>query len=355
MMKEFVAKVSMIFLLFCMPIIQKGFVMGGYYVHASEKKEVVNVYSARKEYLIRPLVKIFEKKHGIKVNIVSGKAKALQKRLELEGRNTFADVLLTVDAGNLYRAKIKNLTKSINSEKLNKLIPNDLRDIDGHWYGLSIRSRIIMYNPKTVNKKDLSTYENLAHSKWKGKICMRSSSYIYNHSLLASLITHLGEQESKKWAQSIVRNFSRNPKGNDRTQMTSVVLGECDITLANTYYLGKWMTSKNKNERKYSKKIKIFFPNQNNRGAHINISGAAITKYSKNIKNGIRFIEFLASDEAQELYAKTNHEYPIRENIEVSDIVKSWGYPFRTDKIELDKLGINNGIATRIFDEVNWQ
>jgi len=189
----------------------------------------------------------------------------------------------------------------------------------------------------------------------EGKICMRSSSNIYNQSLLASLITHLGEKKAKRWAQSIVKNFSRSPKGNDRTQMTSVVLGECDLTLANTYYLGKWMTSKNANEKKYSREIRVFFPNQNDRGAHVNISGAAITKYSKNTMNGIKFIEFLASNEAQELYAKSNHEYPIREDVQVSSIVKSWGYPFKIDKIDLDKLGINNAIATKIFDQVNWQ
>ena len=317
--------------------------------------QIVNVYSARKEYLIRPLIEVFEKNKKIKVNLVTGKAKALQKRLELEGKNTNADLLLTVDAGNLFSAKVKNLTKSIKSEKLNKLIPKNLRDSDGHWYGLSIRSRVIMYNPETVNKKDLSTYENLASTKWKGRVCMRSSNNIYNQSLLASLIAHLGKEKAKLWAYSVVKNFSRNPKGNDRTQMTSVVLGECDLTLANTYYLGKWITSKNKNERKYAKKIRVFFPNQDGRGAHINISGAAVTKYSKNTNNAIELIEFLAGHEAQELYAKTNHEYPIRENIEVSDIVKSWGYPFKTDKISLDKLGINNKVATRIFDEVNWQ
>ena len=318
-------------------------------------EKVVNVYSARKEYLIKPLLDAFEQKTNIKVNLVAGKAKALQKRLELEGKNTQADILLTVDAGNLYRAKIKNLTKSINSKKINRLVPENLRDPDGYWYGLSIRSRVIMYNPKTVKEKDLSTYEDLASSKWKNRICMRSSNNIYNQSLLSSLISHIGINEAKEWANSMVENFARSPKGNDRTQMTSVVLGECDLTLANTYYLGKWISSKKDKERNFANQIKVFFPNQDNRGAHINVSGASVVKYSKNTLNAIKLIEFLADDEAQKLYSEANHEYPIRENIGISDIVRSWGYPFKMDKINLENLGKKNGAAVQIFDQVNWQ
>ena len=317
--------------------------------------EEVNVYSARKGYLIKPLLNAFEKDMNIKVNVISGKAKTLQKRIEQEGRNTRADILLTVDAGNLYKAKYSNLLMKIKSNKLEKLVPEYLRDKDGYWYGLSIRSRVIMYNPKKVTKKDLSTYEDLSNSKWKGRICIRSSSNIYNQSLLASLISHVGKQKSQDWALGVVNNFSRKPKGNDRTQMTSVVLGQCDITLANTYYLGKWISSEKKKERKYAKRISVFFPNQEDRGAHINISGAAIVKYSKNYKNAIKLLEFLASDDAQELYAKSNHEYPIRDNINVSDIVQSWGYPFKKDKLNLEELGKNNNLAVQIFDKVNWQ
>jgi iron(III) transport system substrate-binding protein len=324
-------------------------------ISKSSSTNEVNIYSARKGYLLKPLLVEFEKDTNIKVNIISGKSKALQKRIEQEGQNTRADVLLTVDAGNLYKAKYDGLLQSINSEKLNKLIPSHLRDIDGYWYGLSIRSRVIMYNPKKVNVNELSTYEDLANPKWKGRICIRSSSNIYNQSLLASLVSHLGVNKAEDWARKVVENFSRKPKGNDRTQMTSVVLEECDITLANTYYLGKWITSEKKDERKYAKMIAVFFPNQINRGAHINISGAAIVKYSKNTDNALKLIEYLASKKAQELYAKANHEYPIRENIEVSDTVKSWGYPFKQDTLSLNKLGKNNKKAVEIFDKVNWQ
>ncbi len=315
----------------------------------------VNIYSARKGYLLRPLLEEFEKDTDINVNIISGKSKALQKRIEQEGSNTRADVLLTVDAGNLFKAKNDGLLQSINSTKLNDLIPSHLRDEDGYWYGLSIRSRVIMYNPKKVTIDELSTYEDLSNPKWKGRICIRSSSNIYNQSLLASLIIHLGKEGAKDWAKKVVDNFSRKPKGNDRTQMTSVVLGECDVTIANTYYLGKWITSKKEDERRYAKMISVFFPNQMNRGAHINISGAAVVKYSKNKNNAIELIEYLAGEKAQRLYAKTNHEYPIRENIEISDTVKSWGYPFKQDNLSLNELGKNNKEAVEIFDKVNWQ
>ena len=321
----------------------------------NEASNEVNIYSARKGYLLKPLLVEFEKDTKIKVNIISGKSKALQKRIEQEGENTRADILLTVDAGNLHNAKSKNILRNIKSDKLNELIPNYLRDKEGYWYGLSIRSRVIMYNPKKVNINELSTYDDLSSSKWENRICIRSSGNIYNQSLLASLIFHLGEETAEDWAKKVVNNFSRNPKGNDRTQMTSVVLEECDLTLANTYYLGKWISSEKENERKYAKKIAVFFPNQMDRGAHINISGAAVVKYAKNPKNAIKLIEYLASDKAQELYAKTNHEYPIRDNIAVSKVVKSWGYPFKMDTLSLNLLGENNTKAVEIFDKVNWQ
>ena len=328
-----------------------GLFISATYVSADE----VNIYSARKGYLLQPLVNAFENDTGVKVNVISGKAKVLQKRIKQEGINTRADVLLTVDAGNLYKAKKDGLLQRISSTKLNNLIPSYLRDDDGYWYGLSIRSRVIMYNPDRVKTSDLSTYEDLANKKWKNRICIRSSSNIYNQSLLASMISNLGEDNAEKWAKGIKNNFSKDPKGNDRTQMTSVVMNECDLTIANTYYLGKWISSEKDNERKYAEKISVFFPNQETSGAHVNISGAAIIKYSKNKANAIKFLEYLASDAAQELYSQANHEYPIRDNIAVSEIVQSWGYPFKKDTLNLDELGKNNRTAVMIFDRVGWK
>ena len=317
--------------------------------------EEVNLYTARKEHLIRPLVDIFEKDTGIKVNIVSAKTKVLLKKIIDEGETSPADLLITVDAGNLHQAKLKNISQKVESEKLNALVPYFLRDEDGHWYGLSIRSRVIMYNPETINSEDIENYEDLASSALKGRVCIRSSSNIYNQSLLASLIHHNGEESATEWAKGVVDNFSRPPKGNDRGQMTAVVLGKCDVTLANTYYLGKWISSKKDTEREYAKKIKVLFPNQNNRGAHINISGAFVTKNAKNKDNAIKLIEFLADDKAQEIYAKQNHEYPIRQNISVSDTVKSWGYPFKMDSMNLTNLGELNDAAGKVFDKSKWK
>tara|TARA_Y100000768_G_C23989443_1_gene691225 strand:- start:2990 stop:4021 length:1032 start_codon:yes stop_codon:yes gene_type:complete len=317
--------------------------------------EEVNLYTARKEHLIKPLINIFEDETGIKVNVVSAKSKILVKKIMDEGATSPADVLITVDAGNLYKAKMKNISQKIESDKLNNLVPEYLRDKDGHWYGLSIRSRIIMYNPKSINPKEIMNYEDLSKSFLKGRVCIRSSSNIYNQSLLASLIYYKGEKEALKWAKGVVNNFSRDPKGNDRGQMTAVVLGKCDVTLANTYYLGKWISSKKDSERQYAKKIKVIFPNQGDRGAHINISGAFVTKYAKNKENAIKLIEFLASNKAQEIYAKKNHEYPIRQDIDISDIVKSWGYPFKMDSMNLNNLGTLNDSAGKVFDMAKWK
>ncbi len=247
------------------------------------------------------------------------------------------------------------LPVKIESNKINNLVPEYLRDKEGHWYGLSIRSRVIMYNPKTINPNDIMNYEDLAKPSLKGRVCIRSSSNIYNQSLLASIIHYKGEEAALDWARGIVNNFSRDPKGNDRGQMTAVVLGKCDVTLANTYYLGKWITSKKDTEREYAKKIKVLFPNQANRGAHINISGALVTKYAKNKDNAIELIEFLVSDKAQEIYAKQNHEYPIRQDIDISDIVKTWGYPFKMDSMNLNNLGTLNDRAGKVFDKAKWK
>ena len=317
--------------------------------------EEVNLYTARKEHLIRPLINIFEKETGIKVNVVSAKTKVLIKKIVDQGETNPADLLITVDAGNLHKAKLKNITQEIKSEKLNSLVPKHLRDKEGHWYGLSIRSRVIMYNPEAINAKDIMNYENLMDPTLKGRVCIRSSSNIYNQSLLASIIYHNGEQAAKKWAKGVVNNFSRQPKGNDRGQMTAVVLGKCDVTLANTYYLGKWISSKKDTEREYAKKIKVLFPNQDNRGSHINISGAFVTKNAKNKDNAIKLIEFLADDKAQEIYAKQNHEYPIRQDIDISDIVRSWGYPFKMDSMNLTNLGTLNDDAGKVFDIAKWK
>ena len=322
---------------------------------SSAVAEEVNLYTARKEHLIRPLIDIFENNTGIKVNILTAKTKVLIKKILDEGKNSPADLLITVDAGNLHDAKLKNISQKIDSKLLNQLVPKNLRDTDGHWYGLSVRSRVIMYNPTKINPKEVMNYENLADDNLAGRVCIRSSSNIYNQSLLASLIFHKGDEAALDWAKGVVKNFSREPKGNDRGQMAAVVLGKCDVTIANTYYLGKWISSKKETEKSYAKQIKVLFPNQDNRGSHINISGGFVTKNAKNKANAIQLLEFLAGDRAQEIYARQNHEYPIRQDIKVSEIVKSWGYPFKMDEMNLTNLGKLNAKAGKIFDIAGWK
>ncbi|MEE9552435.1 MAG: Fe(3+) ABC transporter substrate-binding protein, partial [Gammaproteobacteria bacterium] len=278
----------------------------------------INVYSARKEILIKPLFDQFTKQSGIKINIVSGKADVLIKRLEIEGENSPADLLLTVDVGRLHRAKEKNLLQPISSEKLTSSIPSPYRDRDGYWFGLSLRSRVIVYANERVNPNQLSTYEALATQVWQGRLCVRSSSNIYNQSLVASLIAHHGVAKTEDWAREIVNNFARSPKGGDRDQIKAVAVGQCDLALVNSYYLGGMLHSRLEAEQKAASRVSLFWPNQGDRGAHVNISGAGITRSAKNKAEAIELVEFLASIKAQVQYAEQNYEYPIKPGVPIS-------------------------------------
>lgn len=314
----------------------------------------VNVYSHRHYATDKELIKMFTEKTGIKVNIVKGKAAQLIKRLEIEGEYSPADVLITVDAGRLDLAKNKGLLQPISSEVLNKNIPEYLRDPDGSWYGLTKRARVIVYNKNKITPDMLSTYEDLADPKWEGKIAIRSAKNIYNQSLLASLIAHNGKEEAQKWAKGMVNNFARVPKGNDRDQAKAIVAGIGDVAVMNTYYIGRMSASEDPGDKWVVENIGVFFPNQEGRGTHINISGAAVAKHSKNRENAIKYIEFLSSKEAQTIYAQANFEYPVLEGIESSDIVKSWG-KFKEDSLPMDTLGNLNVEAVKIFDEAGWR
>lgn len=314
----------------------------------------VNVYSHRHYATDKKLNKMFTKQTGIKVNIVKGKAAQLIKRLEIEGEYSPADVLTTVDAGRLEMAKSKDLLQPINSLVLNKNIPSHLRDPDGMWYGLTKRARVIVYNKDKVDPKELSTYEDLSNPKWKGKVAIRSSNNVYNQSLLASLVAHNGEDAALNWSKGLVDNFARTPKGNDRDQAKAIVAGIGDIAVMNTYYIGRMANSKDKADRKIAEKIGVFFPNQNDRGTHVNISGAGVTKYSKNKQNAIKYIEFLSSKQAQIIYAQANYEYPVLKGVKSSKLVESWG-EFKEDSLGMDQLGKLNSQAVRIFDKAGWR
>ncbi len=314
----------------------------------------VNVYSHRHYDSDKKLFKMFEEKTGIKVNIVNAKANELIKRLEKEGKNSPADLLITADVGRLYLADQKGLLKSVNSELLEKIIPVNLRDEYNKWFGLTKRARVIVYNKDKVNPSELSTYEDLTTAKWHKKILVRKSSNIYNQSLLASFIASQGEKKAKEWAKGIVNNMARTPAGSDRDQMKAVIAGVGDVAIVNTYYVGKLLNSKKKNEVYVGKKIGVFFPNQNGRGTHVNISGIAMTKSSKNQENAVKLMEFLVSPKAQTIFANANYEYPVNPAVKPSKLLQSWG-EFKEDKTPLYKFGQYNADAVKIFNEVNWK
>lgn len=314
----------------------------------------VNVYSARKEALIKPLFDQFTKDTGIQVNLVTGEADTLLKRLEVEGRNSPADMLLTVDVARLIRAKDSGLFQQIDSDVLMNTIPEHYRDTDKQWFGLSLRSRVIIYAPERVKESELSTYADLADKKWKNRICVRSSSNVYNQSLVAAMIANEGLEKTEVWAAGLVKNFARQPKGGDRDQIKAVAAGVCDIALVNTYYLAGMLASNQANEVEAAKKIKLFWPDQAGRGAHMNVSGAGILKPSKHKKEALQLLEYLVSDYAQHWYAETNYEYSINPAIVSGSILKSWG-DFKADNLNLSLLGKYNKDSVLLMDRVGWK
>ena len=314
----------------------------------------VNVYSARKAKLIEPLLDRFSQQSGIKVNLITGKDDALIKRLQLEGSASPADVLITVDAGRLHRAKQADLLQTLDSDILNKAIPVNLRDQDKQWFGISMRARPIFYVKGKINPADLSTYENLADPKWRGKVCIRSSSNIYNQSLLASMLEANGTTATQAWATNFIKNMARPPAGGDTDQLRAAAAGVCDIAIANTYYFGRLSKSNKPKDKMVAEKLAIFWPNQNDRGTHVNISGVAMTKAAKNKLAAQQLMEFLVSAESQAWYASINNEYPVIADAETDPVLASWGN-FKKDSVLLNKLGTNNQAAVKIMDKAAWK
>ncbi len=314
----------------------------------------LNIYSHRHYDSDKVLFKKFTEKTGIEINIVKGSADQLIQRLISEGENSPADILLTVDAGRLYRAKEAGLLQPIRSRTLYRNIPSSLRDPDNEWFALTVRARVIVYSKERVSRDDLSTYEDLASSKWKGRIAVRSSSNIYNQSLMASLIEVNGKKKALDWAKAVRLNMARAPRGSDRDQARAVAAGIADIAIMNTYYIGKLASSSDPKDHEVVKKVAIFFPNQKNRGTHINISGAGVTKSAKNKENAIKFLEFLSSAESQDVFGSINFEYPVKIANNKSELLKSWG-SFKSDKLNLSILGKRNSDAVKLFDKAGWE
>jgi iron(III) transport system substrate-binding protein len=314
----------------------------------------VNIYSARQEVLIKPLLDKFTAETGIKVNLVAGNADALVQRLQKEGINSPADVLLTVDAGNLNRATELGLFQPVRSQVLEKAVPASYRDANGNWFGLSMRARPIMYAKDRVKPSDLATYQDLANPKWKGKVCVRSSSNVYNQSMVSAMISANGTAAAESWSKGLVANFARPPQGGDRDQIKALAAGQCDVALVNTYYLGGMITASQAEDKAAAAKVGIIWPNQKERGVHVNVSGAGVTKHAKNRENAIRLLEYLTSDAAQRWYAEVNYEYPVRKGTPVSETLAKFG-KFKTDNIKLSELGKHNSEAVKLMDRAGWR
>jgi len=310
----------------------------------------VNVYTYRQSFLIQPIFDAFTDKTGIKVNSVFAK-KGLVERLKSEGRNSPADLLVTTDSGPLYQAVDLGLTQSVQTDTLDKNISAKYRDPNGHWFGLSSRARLIVSSKDRVDENTLAAYEDLTKPEFKSRICTRSGKHPYMIALTASMVAHLGYDDAKSWLNGVKKNLARKPQGNDRAQVKAIKQGECDIAIINSYYMGAMLTD---NEQKpWADSVNITFPNQQDRGTHMNISGVSLTAGAPNKEDAIALIEFMSSEDAQRIYAEVNHEYPVNPAVERSALVASWG-DFDGDALSLAEIAKHRADAVKLADEVGY-
>jgi iron(III) transport system substrate-binding protein len=325
---------------------------------ASDAEKVVNVYSAQQEYLVRPLMDDFTKETGIKVNLLTGDAAGLVTRIEQEGKDSPADVLMTADIGNLYQAQKRGLLKSIVSKVLETNIPANLRDSAGKWFGLTMRARVYFKrknDPRMMMPDTQMHYMDLASPEWKGKVLIRSSSNVYNQSLLSYMIYHFGEEKATEWAKGIVANMARPPQGGDGEQLTALAAGEGDIAVANTYYYGMFVAGKEGGENnKVKDAVGIVFPEQDGIGAHVNIRGAAVLASAKHEANAVKLLEFFSGEKAQQTFADVNFEYPVNATVKPTSAIAAWG-AFKADTTPLEKIGELQPKAIAIMDAVGWK
>jgi iron(III) transport system substrate-binding protein len=323
---------------------------------ATAEDPVVNVYSHRHYDTDQQLFDRFTAETGIAVNVVTASADELITRLESEGANSPADVLITVDAGRLHRAKERGLLRSIRSEVLEANVPAHLRDPAGQWFGLTQRARVIAYAKDRVQPEQLSTYEALAGPQWKGRVVIRSSENVYNQSLLASVVASAGAEAAEGWAAGVAANMARSPSGGDTDQVKAIAAGTGDVAVVNTYYVARLMNATDPEEKRVGAAVGIFFPNQGEgeRGAHVNVSGAGVTASAQHPGNATRLLEFLTGDEAQRMFAEGSFEYPVKEDVPWAATLQEWGR-FRPDTLNLARLGELNTEAVRIFDRAGWK
>jgi len=336
------------------PLILLGLLLSLGFLQSPVQADEVNVYSARKEALILPLLEKFQAESGISFNLITAKEDELLKRLEAEGRATPADVFITTDAGRLQRAKDAGVLRAVDNAVLNARIPENLRDREGYWFGLSQRARVIFYAKERVDPSELSTYEALADPRWHKRVCIRSSGNIYNQSLVASMIEADGVEQAEAWARGLVANLARKPAGGDTDQLRAAAAGQCDIAVANTYYYGRLASSDKEADQEVASALGVFWPNQADRGAHINVSGAAITLHAKHPEAAEQLLEFLVNAESQTWYAEVNNEYPVVSDAQTSELLKSFG-AFKSDSLNLSRLGENNRAAVQLMDRAGWR
>ena len=322
-------------------------------VAAQEK--VLNLYSSRHYHTDEALYAGFTKSTGIKINRIEAGEDALIERIRNEGARSPADVLVTVDAGRLWRAEQLGLFEPVKSAVLDARIPASFREPSGLWYGFSLRARVIAYNRAKVRAGELQDYEDLADAKWKGRVCMRSSSSIYNLSLMGALIDHLGEAKAEAWAKAVRDNLAREPKGGDTDQLKSVAAGECDVTISNQYYYARLARSQKADERAVADKVAVMFPNQKSWGAHVNVSGAGVMKNAPHRDAAVKFLEYLASDDAQRYFADGNNEWPVVASVQVVNPVLSAFGAFKNDPINVAVLGRNQPGAQKLYDRAGWK
>jgi len=310
----------------------------------------VNVYTSRQPELIQPIFDVFTAETGIDVNVLYS-GKGLIERLRAEGNRSPADIYLTADIGSVKAATDAGLTQPHGSAVVDAVVPAELRDSGGHWFALTTRARVAYTSKERVAPGEVTTWEGLADPKWKGRICIRPGAHSYNLALIAAMIAHHGPEQARKWVEGLKANLARTPQGNDRAQVKAVWAGECDIAIGNTYYMGKML--ENDDQKAWANSVNVVFPVFEGGGAHINISGAAVTKSSPNHDAAIKLIEFMLGAEAQKLYAELNYEYPVRAGIEPSKLVASWG-TFAPDTIALTQIGDLRGDALKIVEETGF-
>jgi iron(III) transport system substrate-binding protein len=321
---------------------------------AFAQEKVLNLYTSRHYQTDEALYDNFTKRTGIKVNRIEAGDDPLIERMKQEGERSPADVLLTVDAGRLWRAEQAGLLQPTRSKVLEERVPAALRHPEGLWFGFSMRARPIFYAKGRVDPKSIRDYEDLADPKFKGKVCIRSSSNVYNLSLMSSMIAANGPEKAEAWARGVVANMARSPKGGDTDQLKAVAAGECDIAVANTYYFVRLMKSKKPEERAAAGKIGVIFPNQDDRGTHVNISGAGVAKHAPHREAAVKFLEYLASPEAQAYFANGNNEYPVSGAVKGNRELASLG-EFRKDSLNVSLFGRNQGAAQQAFDRAGWK